>query len=293
MAQRNIFSDLKKNPGEGYEQWVSGWSDVESFEDLSETWYLVQEDWRLKGVEVTWEDVLETKKKHFKYVTTIHSDSLLERLCNDQREKYDSSNGFVFGVVLDIVALICLIVFIVALKYRIESLREYKAEKQANAEIDRKHSIWTQQVERVKMTWQRLLEEHNKAIEEERALFKKKAVQVKKKLKKLEEDYDSVEEKTKVIDGIILGIILKKSQYIPNSRKVGEFDYEEPPYTAEALKELLCYMATDDIGEALNLYYEDAMRQREIEARRREEDERIAEARRVERERNRIEEGKK
>lgn len=48
-------NDIASYPGEVYEDWLDSWANYTEFEELEPGWQAVQDDWKEKGLDVSWE----------------------------------------------------------------------------------------------------------------------------------------------------------------------------------------------------------------------------------------------
>lgn len=204
---------------------------------------------------MSWEDVLATKEKHFKYVTIIRSEPLLERICSDQIEKHDSSTFFSFGVAGVIVTFVLLIVCIRIECSRRSKLRKYIAEQRQNAELDSERLDWLVKCDEAKSRWRILLEEYQKKAEDKRAELELKIEELSKEKSKWEEKIADLEKKAEIYDNSLREKIVTASRDIPEELKFGWFDYETIDYSSIDLSTLLDFIETDNIKDALMAYH--------------------------------------
>lgn len=80
-----IISDIQSNPGDAYNNWLTSFGTVNSFEELEDGWAAVEADWSNRGIDVGW-DVVQTIKDenfHFGIIHASKFDTLLMRAVED------------------------------------------------------------------------------------------------------------------------------------------------------------------------------------------------------------------
>lgn len=302
----NIFNELKHAPGQGYQQWTRTWEDYSKFEDLSETWYLVEEDWKKAGVSVSWAEVLEIKNAYFSY-GTIYSDTLLSKICFEMSGKHTNGAGtcYSFMVGLGIVTVVALFIFFkVANPIYSFALQEYKEELKRNAELQQKHTEWTRNI---RIQEQKYLQ-MQKAHEKKKAELLTKKEEYEKSKEKCAEKLEELRQERLEAEEPLRQKLYKADEKIPDNKKpeglgVG---FYSPPFSADFWKEIRLYLQDGDFKQALLKYYEkeivlhaereaEKMREEELRAERRREKmaelqmEEERERSRLEKERNRLE----
>lgn len=250
-----ILMDLKNNPGQGYERWVDTWGDFSSFDELSETWYLVENEWKEQGVSVSWEEVLEIKNTYFSY-GTIYSDNLLSKLTFEMSNKYSDKAGGCYGWGIGVLIVAALAFFFVYRRVRSnykKFLSEYKEECAQNAQLIQKHTEWEKKVKVHEKKYVEMKNEYDKEIEEMNArkeARKKKKAEIRAEQEKLNAQIFEAEEE-------IWKKIREANERIPETKKYGNDLGDLPDSISDFYKSIRLSLKDGDFVEALLAYYED------------------------------------
>lgn len=119
-------NDVISYPGSAYEEWLDSWADYNEFEELEPGWQAVQEDWKERGLEVSWEYVCDVWAS-----SNSKQDQFKSRLKDSLNEDY-ASKLFTNYYVSVIIAVICIPTSI-ALAYSLN--KNYKELKKSQKEL--------------------------------------------------------------------------------------------------------------------------------------------------------------
>ena len=293
--------DLKNNPGQGYEQWVDTWNDFSTFDELSETWYLVENDWKEQGVTVSWEDVLEIKNTYFSY-GTIYSDNLLSKLTFEMSNQYSDKAGSCYGWGIGVLIVAAVAFFFVHRGVNSDykmMLSKYTEECARNAQLANEHTEWEKKVKIHEKKYVEMKKEYNeetKAMNARKEERERQAAEIRAEQEKLNEQIFEAEEG-------IWEKLREADERVPETKKYGNDLGDLPRTTSDFFKSIRLYLKGEDFVGALLAYYndwherdleaeeerrleeEERRREREEERRREREEERY----RMEKERNRLE----
>ena len=299
-----ILLDLKNNPGQGYGQWVDTWDDFSSFDELSETWYLVENDWKQQGISVSWEDVMGIKNTYFSY-GTIYSDNLLSKLTFEMSNKYSDKAASYYGWGIGVLIIAAITFFTVYRRLQSDykvMLSKYEEECRQNNQFARAHTEWQKKVSSHEKKYVQMKNEYDKAIEEMNARKeerKREAAEIRVKQEELNEQIFVAEEG-------IWEKLREANERIPETKKYGNDLSDLPNNLSDFYKSIRLYLKGENFVEALLAYYidwhnrdlekEEERRWEEEERRRNREErekerlrEREEEQYRIEKERNRLE----
>lgn len=113
-------NDIISYPGEAYEAWMDSWANYNEFEELEPGWQAVQEDWKSRGLDISWEYVCDVWAK-----SNSRQDHFESRL-KDSINADHASKIFTTYYVSVVVAAICIIASIVLGYFLRKKYKEFK-----------------------------------------------------------------------------------------------------------------------------------------------------------------------
>lgn len=271
-ANQSTFTEMRKTPDTAYEQWADGWDSVSSFNELEDTWYIVQNEWGKRGLTVTWNDVLASKQALTRYSSTIYSGELYKQLCADMANKMSEQEGTM--QFLAIFSLIPAVVFAIITKKRGVVLRcdtaEYNEQEKRNRELELEYNQWKKDVEKAKTEYVRLrkkVAEQQEELAEEKQAAKKRIKELQVTINKLTEQCNKASEKVQA------ALIQLGYDYdLDSSLMAHLFEHLEDNNFERAAE--ICYQ-NDDLSIVVHRTYQEELEQEEAaEERRREKRER-------------------
>jgi len=110
ISKSSSAKDIAANPGYEYENWVSKWEEVNSFDDLEASWDNVEKNWASRGIDVDWNFVKDFKEQEYRS-GIIYADNFSSKFLKKvESEYYSDGMDFVY-IFLSIITVALGIIF--------------------------------------------------------------------------------------------------------------------------------------------------------------------------------------
>lgn len=120
------------DPGEKYINWLEALPSYKTFEELEESWIVVQKDWKSRGLDISWEYV---KKIYESSSTVAHFDSKLRDSIRNDINDDETWEIYAAGILFGIIALV------ISARYLITQIIEYRIDIKWNLKTQQENNI--------------------------------------------------------------------------------------------------------------------------------------------------------